>query len=160
MMNGQGKSDRRVVAAKSPNQAGPQTATEGMEGRLLAKGNLAQQNICRMQGRARRPSALGGVRPKAVRDKKLKFTSLMHHSASVDTLREAYYRLKREASAGIDGQTWKPYREKLEENLPDHSGRLRRGAYRAKPVRRSYLPKADARSRPLGVPVLEDKIVQ
>jgi len=160
MMNGQGKSDRRVVPAKSPNKAGPQTATEGMEGRLLAKGNLAQQNICRIQGRERMQSALGRVRQRAVRDKKLKFTSLMHHIASVDTLREAYYSLKRDASAGIDGQTWKQYREKLEENLQDLSGRLRRGAYRAKPVRRSYIPKADGRPRPLGVPVLEDKIVQ
>jgi RNA-directed DNA polymerase len=160
MMNGQGKSDRRVVPAKSPNKAGPPTAAEGMEGRLLAEGNSAQQNICRIQGRERMQSALGRVRQRAVRDKKLKCTSLMHHIWSADTLREAYYNLKRDASAGVDGQTWKQYGKKLEENLQDLSGRLKRGAYRAKPVRRTYIPKADGKQRPLGVPVLEDKIVQ
>jgi group II intron reverse transcriptase/maturase len=160
MMNGQGKSDRSVVPAKSSNKAGPQTAAEGMEGRLLAKGNSAQQNICRIQGRERMQSALGRVRQRAVRDKKLRFTSLMHHIASIDTLREAYYSLKRDASAGIDGQTWRQYGEGLEANLQDLSVRLKRGAYRAKPVRRTYIPKADGKQRPLGVPVLEDKIVQ
>jgi group II intron reverse transcriptase/maturase len=160
MMNEQGKSDRRVVPAKSPNKAGPQTAAEEMEGRLLAEGNSAQQNIYRIQGRARMQSALGRVRQRAVRDKKLKFTSLMHHIWSADTLREAYYSLKREASAGIDGKTWKQYGEKLEEKLQQLSGRLRCGAYRAKPVRRTYIPKADGTPRPLGVSVLEDKIVQ
>ena len=96
----------------------------------------------------------------SMKDKKIKFTSLMHHIESVDTLREAYYSLKREASAGIDGETWKQYGEELEENLQDLSERLKRGVYRAKPVRRTYIPKADGRQRPLGVPVLEDKIVQ
>jgi retron-type reverse transcriptase len=71
-----------------------------------------------------------------------------------------YYSLKRDAFAGIDGQTWQSYGEKLEENLQELSGRLKRGAYRAKPVRRTYIPKADGKPRPLGVPVLEDKIVQ
>jgi group II intron reverse transcriptase/maturase len=84
----------------------------------------------------------------------------MHHIDSVDTLREAYFSLKRTASAGIDGETWKHYGEDLEENLLDLSARLKRGAYRAKPVRRTYIPKADGRQRPLGVPALEDKIVQ
>lgn len=159
-MNGQGKSDRGVVPAKSPNEAGLQTVAEGMEGSALAEGNSAQQNIRRIQGRERMHSALGRVRQRAVRDKKLKFTSLMHHIASMDTLREAYYSLKRDACAGIDGQTWKQYEEGLEANLQDLCVRLKRGAYRAKPVRRTYIPKADGRQRPLGVPVLEDKIVQ
>ena len=105
-------------------------------------------------------SALGRVRQRALKDKKLKFTSLMHHITATDTLREAYYSLKRDAAAGIDGQTWRHYEETLEENIQDLSGRLKRGAYRAKPVRRTYIPKADGKQRPLGVPVLEDKIVQ
>ncbi len=160
MMNGQGKSDGRVVPAKSPNNSGQPTAAEEMEGSLPTKGNSLQQNIYRIQGRERMQNALGRVRQRALKDKKLKFTSLMHHITAIDTLREAYYSLKRDASAGIDGQTWRTYEEDLEENLQDLSGRLKRGAYRAKPVRRVYIPKADGKQRPLGVPVLEDKIVQ
>jgi RNA-directed DNA polymerase len=160
MMNGQGKSDGAVVPAKSPNKAGRQTAAEGMEGSAPTEGNSSQQNTCRIQGRERVQSALGRVRQAAVREKKLKFTSLMHHIASVDTLREAYFSLKRGASAGVDGMTWKHYGEDLEACLGDLSERLKRGAYRAKPVKRTYIPKADGKQRPLGVPVLEDKIVQ
>jgi group II intron reverse transcriptase/maturase len=90
----------------------------------------------------------------------LRFTALLHHIASPDMLREAYFRLKREAAPGVDGQTWRAYGQALEDNLRDLSGRLHRGAYRAKPVRRAYIPKADGRQRPLGVPTLEDKVVQ
>jgi group II intron reverse transcriptase/maturase len=90
----------------------------------------------------------------------MRFTALLHHVYNPDTLREAYFSLKRDAAPGVDGQTWKAYGEALEENLQDLSARLKRGAYRAKPVRRAYIPKADGRQRPLGVPVLEDKIVQ
>jgi hypothetical protein len=114
-----------------------------MEGSLPTKGNSPQQNIPRIQGRERMQSALERVRQRALKDKKLKFTSLMHHITAIDTLREAYYSLKRDASAGIDGQTWRRYEDDLEENLQDLSGRLKRGAYRAKPVRRVYIPKAD-----------------
>jgi group II intron reverse transcriptase/maturase len=84
----------------------------------------------------------------------------MHHVYNVDRLRSAYLALKRDAAAGVDGETWRHYGEALEENLQDLSGRLKRGAYRAKPVRRAYIPKADGLLRPLGVPTLEDKIVQ
>ena len=91
---------------------------------------------------------------------KMRFTALLHHVYNLDTLREAYFALKRDAAPGMDGQTWKAYGEALEENLQNLSGRLKRGAYRAKPVRRVFIPKADGRQRPLGVPVLEDKIVQ
>jgi group II intron reverse transcriptase/maturase len=160
MMNEQGKSDGAVVPAKSPNKAGMQTVAEGMEGSALTEGNSSQQNTCRIQGRERVQSALGRVRQAAVRDKKLKFTSLMHHIESVDTLREAYFSLKRSAASGVDGVTWKLYGENLEACLGDLSERLKRGAYRAKPVKRTYIPKADGKQRPLGMPVLEDKIVQ
>jgi group II intron reverse transcriptase/maturase len=78
----------------------------------------------------------------------------------IERLRTAYIGLKRGAAAGVDGETWQHYGEDLEANLRDLSGRLKRGAYRAKPVRRAYIPKTDGRQRPLGVPALEDKIVQ
>jgi group II intron reverse transcriptase/maturase len=84
----------------------------------------------------------------------------LHHVYDVDALREAYFRLKRDAAPGVDGQTWRQYGGALEENLLDLSARLKRGAYRAKPVKRAYIPKADGRQRPLGVTTLEDKIVQ
>jgi RNA-directed DNA polymerase len=106
------------------------------------------------------PSALERIRQAARRDRTLRFTALLHHVYHPDRLRQAYFRLKREAAPGVDGQTWRAYGEALEANLQDLSGRLKRGAYRAKPVRRAYIPKADGRQRPLGVPVVEDKIVQ
>ena len=90
----------------------------------------------------------------------MKFTALLHHIYRIDTLRFAYSQLKRQAAPGVDGETWRHYGEALEENLQDLSHRLKRGAYRAKPVRRVYIPKADGRQRPLGVTALEDKIVQ
>jgi RNA-directed DNA polymerase len=133
---------------------------EGVEGRGLAKGNLRQQNAPRTQGRAGVHSALERVRQAAARDKKLQFTALLHHIYDGDALRAAYLSLKREAAPGVDGETWRHYGEALEENLRDLSDRLKRGAYRAKPVRRAFIPKADGRQRPLGVTALEDKIVQ
>ncbi|MGH9317678.1 MAG: group II intron reverse transcriptase/maturase [Thermoanaerobaculia bacterium] len=96
----------------------------------------------------------------ARRDRKVKFTALLHHIYNLETLRAAYFSLKRDAAAGVDGETWRHHGEALEANLRDLSDRLKRGAYRAKPVRRVYIPKADGRRRPLGVTALEDKIVQ
>ena len=159
MMNEHGKSDRPTVPEKSPNNAG-QTAAEGMEGRGLAKGNLPQQNASRTPSREDALSALERVRQAASKDKKLRFTALLHHIYEPERLREAYFCLKKEAAPGVDGETWRHYGETLEDNLQDLSHRLKRGAYRAKPVRRVYIPKADGRQRPLGVPALEDKIVQ
>ena len=159
MMNGQGKSDRPAVPAKSPNNAG-QPGAEGMEGRGLAKGNLPQQNASRTPSRTDAPSALERVRQAAKGDKKLRFTALLHHIYSLEMLRGAYFSLKKEAAAGVDGETWRHYGESLEDNLRDLSERLKRGAYRAKPVRRVYIPKVDGRQRPLGVTALEDKIAQ
>jgi len=159
MTNGTGKSDRPAVPAKSPNNAG-QPAAEGMEGKGLAKGNLPQQNASRIQSRTDAPSALGRVRQAAARDKKLRFTALLHHIYNLETLRMAYFSLKKEAAPGVDGETWRHYGEELERNLQDLSERLKRGGYRAKPVRRVYIPKADGRQRALGVTTLEDKIVQ
>ncbi len=159
MMNEHGKSDRPVVPEKSPNQAGP-LAAEGTEGRGLAKGNLPQPNASRTPSRTDALSALERVRQAAKKDKKLRFTALLHHIYSLETLRSAYFSLKKEAAPGVDGETWQHYGERLEANLQDLSQRLKRGAYRAQPVRRVYIPKADGRQRPLGVTALEDKIVQ
>ncbi len=142
MTNGPGKSDRPTVPEKSPNNAG-QPVAEGMEGRGLAKGNLPQQNASRIQSRTNALSALGRVRQAAAKDKKLRFTALLHHIYNLDTLRMAYFSLKKEAAPGVDGETWRHYGEELEKNLQDLSERLKRGAYRAKPVRRVYIPKAD-----------------
>jgi RNA-directed DNA polymerase len=159
MMNGPGKSDSFVVPEKSPNNAG-QPVAEGMEGSELAKGNPPQQNASRTPSRNDALSALERIRQAAKQDKKLRFTALLHHVYNLETLRMAYCSLKKEAAPGVDGETWQHYGEGLEENLQDLSSRLRRGAYRAKPVRRVYIPKADGRQRPLGVTALEDKIVQ
>ena len=159
MMNEHGKSDRPIVPGKSPNKAGTPAAEE-MEGRGLAKGNLSQQNAIRTQSRVVAPSELAQVRQTAKSNKDVKFTALMHHIYRIDTLRFAYLQLKRHAAAGVDGETWRHYGEALEDNLQNLSHRLKRGAYRAKPVRRVYIPKADGRQRPLGVTALEDKLVQ
>ncbi len=159
MMNGHRKSDRPIVPVKSPNNAA-QSAAEEMEGRGLAKGNLRQQNASRTPGRKDALSALERVRQAARRDGKMRFTALLHHVYNLEALRAAYFSLKREAAPGVDGETWRHYGEALEGNLQNLSDRLKRGAYRAKPVRRVYIPKADGRPRPLGVTALEDKLVQ
>src|SRR5258708_33278439 len=159
MTNGLGKWDSPVVPEKSPNNAG-QGEGGGREGSGLAKGNLPQQNASRTPSRTDAPSALERVRQAAGKDKKLRFTALLHHIYNLETLRMAYFRLKREAAPGMDGETWRHYGEELENNLQDLSERLKRGAYRAKPVRRVFIPKADGRQRPLGGTALEDKIVQ
>jgi RNA-directed DNA polymerase len=106
------------------------------------------------------PNAMERIRQAARRDKRMQFTSLWHHVYDVDRLRAAFYGLKHNAAPGVDGQTWHRYGENLEANLMDLSARLGRGGYKAKPVRRSYIPKPDGRQRPPGVTVLEDKIVQ
>ena len=158
-MHGQGQSDRPIVPTKFPNKAG-EPAAEEMEGRGLAKGNPNQQNAPRTLSRDGVLSALARVREAAEGDKQVRFTALLHHVYNVGHLRGAYHALQRDAAPGIDGETWEHYGQALEENLRDLSGRLKRGAYRAKPVKRTYIPKADGRQRPLGIPTLEDKLVQ
>jgi len=159
MMDDRRKSDTAVVPGKSRNAA-EASAGDATEGRAVAKGNPPERNVLRTQRRASTPSALERVRQAAQRDRKQRFTALLHHVYDVGRLRAAYFALKRGAAAGVDGETWQSYGQKLEANLQDLSDRLKRGAYRARPVRRAYIPKADGRQRPLGVPALEDKIVQ
>ncbi|NIM97715.1 MAG: hypothetical protein GTO24_06440, partial [candidate division Zixibacteria bacterium] len=105
----------------------------------------------RTQSRLDLQQAVERIRQAARKDRKLRFTALWHHVYSKERLRESYYGLKRKAAPGVDGQTWQHYGENLEENLRDLSERLRRGAYRAKPVKRTYIPKRDGRERPIGV---------
>ena len=142
----------------APARGGP--TAEGVEERGLAKGNPQQQNAPRTPSRKSVHSALERVRQAAKRDRKLRFTALLHYVYNPEMLREAYFSLKREAAPGVDRVTWRQYGEALEDNLQDLSERLKRGAYRAKPVRRVFIPKADGRQRPLGVTALEDKLVQ
>ena len=145
-MNAPRNSDSPVVPMKSPNKAG-QPAAEEMEGRGLAKGNPRQQNAPRTPSRVGAPSALERVRQAAERDRKMRFTALLHHIYEPEALRSAYLSLKRDAAPGVDGETWRHYGESLEANLQDLSERLKRGAYRAKPVRRVHIPKTDGRRR-------------
>jgi RNA-directed DNA polymerase len=159
MMNGRGKSDRSIVPKKPPNKAGSPVA-EVVEGRDLAKGSSPEGNAFRTQRRGNAHSALERVRRAARKDRTQRFTALFHHVYDIDRLRASYFALTREASAGVDGETWRHYGEALEANLEDLAGRLKRGAYQAKPVRRVHLPKPDGRQRPIGVPTLEDKLVQ
>ena len=162
MMNGRGKSDSSIVPVKSPNK-GEVAATvpaEGMEGRGLAKGNSGEQTRTRAQIRQALQHALDRVRQVAIRERKGQLRTLWHHVYNGDRLREAYLNIKRDAAPGVDRVTWQAYGENLEGNLRDLSDRLQRGAYRARPVRRVYIPKPDGRQRPLGVTALEDKLVQ
>ena len=103
--------------------------------------------------------ALDRVRQAARQRKKERFTALLHH-VNPDTLRLAFYALKRKAAPGVDGVTWDDYEAELEPRLADLHGRIHRGAYRPQPSRRVYIPKADGRERPLAIAALEDKIVQ
>src|SRR2546425_8480964 len=159
MKNDRRKSDRPVVATKHSNKA-TEMAAERVERRGLAKGKTPRQNTDRALDRIAVQSALGRIRQAALKDKRQRFTGLMHHIYNLSMLREAYYGLKRDAAPGVDGETWREYGENLDSNLEELSARLRRGAYRAKPVRRVYIAKADGRMRPLGVTALEDKLAQ
>jgi len=160
-MHGRGKSDSSIVPEKSPNKVEEPTA-EAVEGRGLAKGNRFEQNAPRTQSRSRvgAPSALERIGEAARKDRKQRFTALLHQVCDPERLRTAFKELKHDAAPGVDGETWQHYAQDLEGNLQNLSERLKRGAYRAKPVRRAYIPKADGRQRPLGVPALEDKLAQ
>jgi hypothetical protein len=157
-MDGAGKSDRLEVPTKSPNKAG-RPAAEEMEGESLAQGNAGGQNALRTQGRGRASSALDRVREAAKRDKGQRFTALLHH-VDGGRLDAAFRALKKDAAPGVDAVTWEQYWEAREANLHALHERLHQGGYRASPSRRAYIPRADGRRRPLGIAVLEDKIVQ
>ena len=158
MMHGYEKSDSAIVATKLPNKAGRPVA-EAVERRAGTKGNVGQQSTCRAQDRESVTQALDRVRQAARQRKKEKFTALFHH-IDVEALRLAFYALNRQAAPGVDGVAWQDYEADLERNLADLHDRVHRGAYRPQPSRRTYIPKADGRQRPLAIAALEDKIVQ
>jgi RNA-directed DNA polymerase len=162
MMHGREKSDPAIVTVKPTNKAeatGVVDAAEPVESRAGAKGNASQQSTPRTQNRAGASQALERVRKAAKTRKKEKFTTLLHH-IDVDLLRQSFFALKRKAAPGVDGLTWHAYAADLDRNLTDLHARVHRGAYRALPSRRTYIPKADGAQRPLAVAALEDKIVQ
>jgi group II intron reverse transcriptase/maturase len=160
-MNGGGKSDKPIVPKKVANKEGGRPCSaERLEGRGLAKRNAGGQNRTWTQRQTDLKQALARIRKAAKEDRRQRFTALWHHVYNVDRLRQAYYALKRDASPGIDGETWKSYGRNLEDHLEDLSERLKRGSYRPHPVKRVYIPKGDGRQRPIGVTALEDKIVQ
>jgi RNA-directed DNA polymerase len=132
---------------------------ESVEGSCSTKGDTNEAHTRRTQGRERVSQGLEGVREAACRDKKQKFTALLHH-VTAGLLRDSYDSLKRTAAPGVDGMMWQQYGEGLEVRLQDLHDRIHWGAYRAQPSRRTYIPKADGRQRPLGIAALEDKIVQ
>jgi group II intron reverse transcriptase/maturase len=130
-----------------------------MEGRQPTKENIGQATAPRTQSRIGELSDLLGVRKAARKDKRTRFTALLHH-VTVNLLRDSYYALKRGAAPGVDGVSWQEYETNLDEKLADLHGRIHRGTYRAQPSKRAYIPKADGRQRPLGIAALEDKVVQ
>jgi RNA-directed DNA polymerase len=157
-MHDDGKSDGPVVPAKPPNNAAPAVA-EVVEERGLPEGNATSKTRPGHRAGQGAPSELDRVRRIAQTDKEAKFTVLLHH-VDVDRLRAAYWALRPKAAPGVDGVTWRAYGQDLEDNLRGLHERVHRGSYRAKPVRRAYIPKRDGRLRPLGVAALEDKILQ
>ena len=149
MMHGRGKSDPAIVAEKLANKAEP-SAAEPVERRAGTKGNANQQSTGRTQRRETVSQALGRIRQAARQRKKERFTALYHH-INIELLRDAFFALKREAAPGVDGLTWQGYAANLENSLKDLHARVQRGAYRALPSRRQYIPKPDGRQRPLAV---------
>jgi len=158
MMNGGGKSDPGVVAAKPANKAEP-SAAEPVEPRTGTKGNADRQSTRQAQDWGSVSQALARIRQAAKLRKKERFTSLLHH-VNVDLLRLSFFALKKDAAPGVDGLAWRDYETELERNLEDLHKRVQRGAYRALPSRRRYIPKADGRQRPIAICALEDKVVQ
>ena len=181
-----GESDDSIVPEKQANKAGKQAGlgscgtrrrkgeptentntdqnrlervAESVEERGSIKGKAGQAAACRTQGRESGSSGLDRVRAVARRDREVRFTALLHH-VDVGLLKRSFLKLKREASPGVDGVTWREYAEGLEDRLTDLHERVHRGAYRSQPSKRTWIPKQDGRRRPLGIASLEDKIVQ
>src|SRR3977135_456419 len=158
MMHGGGKSDSAIGAMK-PAKKEERSAGELVEQRAGTKGNADQQSTRRAQDRASVSQALGRIRQAAKQRKEEKFTTLFHH-ISVELLRLSFVALKKDAAPGVDGLTWQDYESDLDRKIEDLHDRVQRGAYRALPSRRQYIPKPDGRQRPIAIAALEDKIVQ
>ncbi|WP_228486482.1 group II intron reverse transcriptase/maturase [Paludibaculum fermentans] len=160
-MNGDEESDCAVVSMNPSNKATEQQAeaAEREEKRARTKENTDPTNTPPAQDGRGVSQGLAGVRKVAKERKQEQFTTLLHHLTH-DLLRTSFYALKKNAAPGVDGVTWQQYEEGLEGRLADLKDRIHRGAYRAQPSRRIYIPKADGRKRPIGIAALEDKIVQ
>src|SRR6516165_4638225 len=158
-MHARGKSDGRVIPGKPPNNDGDDPSAEAVEGRRPTEGNTLPEAASRTQSRLDASIALQRVREAARKDKRARFTALLHH-VTVDLLRDSFYALKRQAAPGVDGLTWPEYEDGLDDRLVDLHRRVHTGTYRAQPSKRAYIPKPDGRKRPLGIAALEDKIVQ
>jgi RNA-directed DNA polymerase len=141
------------------NKAKLQMAAEAGEGRPEAKENSTSLNMPPTQSGSSMSHGLWRVGEAAKRDKKLRFTALLHH-VTTSFLRDCFYSLKRQAAPGVDGVTWQEHEQDLENRLAELQSRIHRGVYRAQPSRRVYIPKTDGRQRPLGIAAVEDKIVQ
>ena len=151
-------SDGVIVPEKRPNKEGLPSA-EAVEGRTPPKGNGGETAAARTLRRDNASNGLIAVRRAARQSKTVRFTALLHH-ITTDLLKRSYLALARDAAPGIDGVTWQAYGESLEDKLKDLHDRVHRGSYRARPARRTYIPKADGSKRPLSILCLEDKIVQ
>ena len=147
------ESDSGAVPMNHSNKDGKPLA-ESEEGRPLVKENTHQSSTHSTQSEVRVSQGLAGVRKAAKERKDLKFTALFHH-LTVGLLREGFYALKRRAAPGVDGVTWTEYEPGLEDRLADLHSRVHRGAYRAQPSRRVYIPKPDGRQRPLGIATIK-----
>ncbi len=159
-MHVSGESDDPIVPTKRANNAGQPAAAESAEGRGSTKGNVLAVGRVPDTAPDQRVDRLEGVRQAARRDKKARFTALLHH-VTPQLLWTSFHQLKREASPGVDGVTWAEYGDDgLMGRINDLQDRIHRGTYRAKPSKRAWIPKADGRQRPLGIASLEDKIVQ
>jgi RNA-directed DNA polymerase len=152
------ESDGVIVPEKQPNRETP-VSTEAVEGRTLAKRNAGEKATNRIQSRNMVSFGLEGVRTRAKTDKTCCFTALLH-LITPEMLRQSFYELNRKAAPGIDGVTWQVYEEQLKERLPNLHTEIHKGSYRAKPVLRTYIPKANGQQRPLGITAIEDKLVQ
>jgi RNA-directed DNA polymerase len=152
------ESDEGVVPMKRPNKEGLPSA-EAVEGRTSPKGNGGETAAARTQSRDAASNGLVAVRQAARQSKSVRFTALLHH-LTVDLLKQSYHSLARDSAPGIDGVTWRAYGENLEAKLTGLHDRIHKGSYRARPARRTYIPKADGSQRPLSIWCLEDKIVQ
>lgn len=161
-MNEIGESYTSIRARTPSNKAEGATpsAAETDELRGVPKWNLSRDPKLRALLREGLHEKLRGIRHVAETDLTVRLTTLWHHVYDLDRLAETFFALRKDGAVGVDHVDWASYDAHLEENLRDLSDRLRRGAYHARPVRRVYSPKADGRTRPLGITTLEDKLVQ
>ena len=159
-MNAGGNSDGSIVPSTQTNNADTESAAESVEERDSAERNAGEDDLHRTPSRNKRRSfGLAGVRETARANPELKFTALLHH-VNEELLHHAFFDLKKDAAVGVDDVTWHDYELNIEDRITDLHGRIHRGAYRAKPSKRIYIPKPDGRRRPIGIASLEDKLVQ